>query len=252
MARRRFGRVRAFAGLAAALCMIPFWLMTKPRSAAARTHERAFFSRIAKSFGVRIETHGPVSPLPGTLFIMNHISWADIPVIMAILDADFVAKSDMLLWPVIGALARRFDPVFVARAERHRSHHQADAIRDRLRSGRSVILCPEGTTSDGRTILPFRTSLFAAADAACAVQPVVLRYLRPDGAAMSLERQRAVAWIDDDELLPGAARVAREETKARVEFLVPILPDRRDRKQLADALRQQMIAAYAAAPNRPR
>jgi lyso-ornithine lipid O-acyltransferase len=252
VARRRFGQIRAFAGLAAAFCIIPFWLMTKPRSAAARIHERAFFSRIVKSFGVRIETHGQISPEPSTLFIMNHISWADIPVMMAILDADFVAKSDMLGWPVIGALARRFDPVFVARAERHRSHHQADAVRDRLRSGRSVILCAEGTTSDGSTILPFRTSLFAAAGAACAVQPVVLRYLRPDGDALAPERQRAVAWIDDDQLLPGAARVAQEETLARVELLAPTLPGGGDRKQVADAVRQQMIAAYATAPNRPR
>jgi 1-acyl-sn-glycerol-3-phosphate acyltransferase len=252
MARRRFGQTRAFAGLAAAFCIIPFWLMTKPRSAAARTHERAFFSRIVKSFGVRIETHGLISPEPGTLFIMNHISWADIPVMMAILDADFVAKSDMLGWPVIGALARRFDPVFVARAERHRSHHQADAIRDRLHSGRSVVLCPEGTTSDGSAILSFRTSLFAAAGAARSIQPVVLRYLTPEGDALSPKWQREVAWIDDDDLLSGAARVARKETLARVDFLGQVVPDGANRKDLADAVRQQMIAAYAAAPNRPR
>lgn len=252
MARRRFGLVRAFVGLAAALCMIPFWLMTRSRSAEARTHERAFFTRIAKSFGVSIETRGPISLEPGTLFIMNHISWADIPVMMAILDADFVAKSDMLGWPVIGALARRFDPVFVARAERHRSHHQVDAIRDRLISGRSVILCPEGTTSDGSAILPFRTSLFAAAGAARSIQPVVLRYLTPEGDALSPKWQREVAWIDDDDLLSGAVRVAREETLTRVAFLAPILPDGGDRKQLANALHQQMVAAYAAAPNRPR
>jgi hypothetical protein len=74
MARRRFGRVRAFAGLAGALCTIPFWLMARPRSQSARAHERAVFARIAKSFGVSIKTHGPMSPEPGTLFIMNHIS----------------------------------------------------------------------------------------------------------------------------------------------------------------------------------
>lgn len=188
--------------------------------------------------------------MPGTLFIMNHISWADIPVMMAILDADFVAKDDLLTWPVIGRLVRRFNPVFVARNAQHRSHMQADTIRQRLNSGRSVILCPEGTTSDGASILPFRTSLFAAADAAPVIQPVILRYLMPNGAALSLNRQREVAWIDDDDLLTGAARLAKYETLACADFL-PCVAGTTERKMLAKNIRQQMLAAYAATPNRP-
>lgn len=182
---------------------------------------------------------------------MNHISWADIPVMMSILDADFVARADMLGWPVIGALARRFNPVFVARDERRGSHAQADAIRARLNSGHSVILCAEGTTSDGTSILPFRTSLFAAADAAAAVQPTIINYLTPNGAQLRPDRQREVAWIDDDDLLTGAACLAKSETLARVEFLPPV-NDMKDRKALADNIRRQMLVAYAAAPNRPK
>jgi lyso-ornithine lipid O-acyltransferase len=252
MARRSFGRTRAFAGLAAAFVHVPFWLMTKMRSQPARGRERAFFARITASFGITVDVQGDISARPGTLFVLNHISWADIPIMVATLDADFVAKADMLGWPVIGPLARRFDPVFVARTERHRSHHQVDAIRVRLLAGRSVILCPEGTTSDGETILPFRTSLFAAVDAASCIQPLILSYLAPDGRALSATRQREVAWIDDDELLTGAARLAREHTLARLQFLPPLVANGQDRKQLADTIRQQMLTAYAAAPKRPR
>ncbi len=215
-----------------------------------RHHEQAFFASLSRGFGISSSQHGAPSTAPGTLFVMNHISWADIPVIMAILDADFVAKADMLEWPVMGALARRFDPVFVARTEKYRSHTQADAIRTRLHSGRSVILCPEGTTSDGTGILPFRTSLFAAADAAAAVQPIILRYFESDSAALSPDRQRAVAWIGDDDLLSGAARFATSETLARVDFLPPVAA-MGGRKVFAENIRQQMLAAYAAAPNRP-
>ncbi len=228
---------------------IPLWLTASTRQR-SRQHEKAFFIRLSKGFGISISQHGAPSTAPGTLLIMNHISWADIPVMMAILDADFVAKSDMLHWPVIGTLVRRLNPVFVARNEKRRSHVQADAIRTRLNSGRSVILCPEGTTSDGTGILPFRTTLFAAADAAAAVQPVILRYLMPHGASLSPDRQREVAWIDDDGLLAGAARLAKYETSACVEFLRPI-DGNGDRKVLAANIRQQMLAAYAAAPNRP-
>lgn len=190
--------------------------------------------------------------MKSALFVVNHISWADIPVLASVLDADFVAKSDIESWPVIGRLARRYDPVFVARDRRSGSRIQADAIRWRLDAGRSVILCPEGTTSDGTTILPFRTSLFAAADANDVIQPVVIRYLAMDGSALPPKRQREVAWIDDDELLAGAARVAREQTLAHLTFLEPVRVSHfPDRKSLAEATRTVMLAAYATAPKRP-
>ena len=170
---------------------------------------------------------------------------------MSILDADFIAKADMRGWPMIGRLARRFNPVFVARERRLHCNAQVDAIRARLGADRSVILCPEGTTSDGAGILPFRTSLLAAADAARTIQPVVLSYLAPDGTALSGDRQREVAWIDDDDLLSGATRLAKARTLARVDFL-PAVEATGDRKALGRDLRQRMLAAYAAAPKRPR
>lgn len=250
MNKRRLGRTRAFLSLATALARVPFWLASAAGN--RRSHEQAFFAQIARGFGISISRQGaPSSPVKGTLYIMNHISWADIPVVLAILDADFIAKADMIDWPVIGWLARRFDPVFVNRKSQRRSRDQVDAIRTRLKAGRSVILCAEGTTSDGTTILPFRTSLFAAADAAQIIQPLVIAYRTPEGDALSPPRQREVAWIDDDDLLSGASRVATGRTLARVMFLPPV-GNERNRKTLAESVRQQMLDAYAAAPNRPR
>jgi lyso-ornithine lipid O-acyltransferase len=228
---------------------VPFWLGSAPHN--RRRQEQAFFARIARGFGISISQEGAPFQKAGTLFIMNHISWADIPVMMAIIDADFVAKSDMMDWPIIGWLARRFNPVFVARNDQRGSHDQVEAIRARLTAGRSVILCAEGTTSDGTTILPFRTSLFAAADAAQIVQPLIITYLTPEGQALSSGRQREVAWIDDDDLLSGASRFATERTLAHVVFLPPVESER-NRKTLAETVRQRMLDAYAAAPNRPR
>jgi lyso-ornithine lipid O-acyltransferase len=246
---RRLGRVRAALTLARAALRVPVWL-TCPQPH-RRRHEAAFFQDIAAGFGIAVESHGEVSDHRGTLFIMNHISWADIAVMLTLLDADFVARADMQHWPVIGRLARRFGPVFVDRTRKRGSGRQVEAIRARLASGRSVILCAEGTTSLGESILPFRTSLFAAADSACVVQPLVLAYLAPDGSALPPRRQRAVAWIDDDDLLTGAARVAREHTLAQVTFLPPVAAST-DRKALAETIRHAMLVAYAAALNRPR
>jgi len=246
---RPFGRVRAAAALVKAAFRIPFWL----NSAAAhrRAHERAFFQTISAGFGIVVECRGSISQQPGTLFVMNHISWADIPVMLSILDADFVARADMQSWPVIGRLAQRLGPVFVERERKGGSAGQVHAIRERLKSGRSVILCAEGTTSDGSGILPFRTSLFAAVNAACVVQPVTLAYLAADGSALSPRRQREVAWIGDDDLVSGAARLARQTTLARAVFLPPARIDS-DRKTLAAHVRQQMLETYAAATNRSR
>ena len=252
MTRRMFGRTRAVGSLLLALSRVPAWLCYPQKSSPARHHEQAFFKTIVNGFGIRIEQSGQQSKVAGTLYIMNHISWADIPVMMAIIDADFVAKSDILGWPGIGALARRFDPVFVDRGRRGQSHDQASIIRARLSAGHSVILCPEGTTSIGSTILPFRTTLFAAADAAGAIQPVVLRYLDANGGTLSPERMREVAWIGDDELLPSAMRFANNTVQANISFLPPVLVHPGGRKQMAQTVREQMLAIYAAAPNLPR
>lgn len=243
---RRFGRARAAAALASAALRIPPWMVSA--GADRRSHERAFFQTINAGFGLSVEWHGSISPQPGTLFVMNHISWADIPVMLSMLDADFVARADLRDWPVIGRLAQRLGPVFVDRQWKGGTQGQVEAIRERLTSGRSVILCAEGTTSDGCGILPFRTSLFAAADAAIAVQPVILAYLAPDGTALTPQRQREVAWIGDDDLVSGAARLARQTTLARAVFLPPT-PMESDRKALAAYVRQQMREAYAAATN---
>lgn len=248
--KRLSGPLRAFSVLTLALSVVPLWLLKRRGSPAARRMEHRFFSMIARGFGLAVEVEGTL--LKPAMYIVNHISWADIPVLASILDADFVAKSDIERWPFIGRLARRYGPVFIARERRSGSQTQAESIRARLDAGRSVILCPEGTTSDGTTILPFRTSLFAAADATDIIQPVVIRYLAKDGSALSPERQREVAWIDEDELLAGAARMAREQTLVRLTFLEPLRTNRfADRKSLADAARAAMLAAYAAAPKRP-
>lgn len=249
--RRHFGPTAAIAGLAVAFLLVVPWLASPPRSRLARRLERSFFGTIARGFGLKITCEGQAEP--HALFVVNHISWADIPVLASIINADWVAKSDIRDWPLIGWLARRYDPVFVERAKPGRSGDHAKAIRMRLASRRSIILCPEGTTSIGTTILPFRTSLFAAADAATAIQPVLIRYLDRDGSMLSPERQREVAWIDDDGLLHGALRLARRQTRVHLLFLKPIVIDAHaERKALALAARSAMVEAYATAPKRPR
>lgn len=242
--------IGAAIGLARLAARVPSWLACPRGSPAARRHERAALGSLARGFGIAVDAMGVPAEGP-VLFVANHVSWADIAVLGSFLDADFVSRADVAEWPLIGPLARRVGPVFVERRCRATTASQAEAIRARLDAGRAVLLFAEGTTSDGADVLPFRSSLFAAADAACAVQPVMLRYLAPDGTAPTPERMREIAWIGEDRFLPNAVALARAPVLARIEFLAPLAADT-PRKALAAEARAAIRAAYAAAPNRSR
>ncbi len=121
-----------------------------------------------------------------------------------------------------------------------------EAVRQRLRGGRRVLLFPEGTTSDGRMLLPFRSSLFAAAEAARAVQPVTIYYAAPDGAALTPPALGAIAWTGDEALLPNAAMLARQRAGVWLQFHDPVAAaDFPSRKALAEHCRGVIDAHYS-------
>lgn len=238
------------AGLLRAFARVPIWYGLPQGRGLARRIEVRFFRRLLHSLGIQPSIGGAAPAGSGTLYVCNHISWADIPVLAHVLDAAFVARADAGNWPILGRLMQRHGVILVDRTRKGRSAEQVEAIRSRLSAGQSVIVFPEGTTSAGEDILLFRSSLLQAADAASAVQPVVLRYLLPDGRALPPERQRAVAWIGDDGLLDGVRGVMKSPVRAHLEFLQPMAPY--DRKRLAADLWDAMSACYAALPNRSR
>lgn len=249
--RRPLGRLRAAAGIARAGMIVPLWLARAPGSAGARRLQRRFHEIVLSGFGVTVEVRGAPLIEPGTLFVANHVSWADIALFGATIDAHFISKAEVAQWPFLGAGARRTGTLFVERERRHGVSGQAEAIRRRLAEGDSIILFPEGTTSDGRALLPFRTSLFAAADAARSIQPVALAYAAPGGGPLPPERLAEIAWTDEEPLLPNAAALAAGATRAILSFLAPIDPrDFPDRKALATHAREAIAAACAKATQR--
>lgn len=244
---RRFGALRAAAGLAHGLMLVPGWLRAPKGSPAASDYERRFMQRVAQHLVRDIALTGEKPGGHGTLYIANHISWMDIPVLGSALDTDFIAKSDVKSWPVIGPLSRRSGTLFVTREERHRVHHQADLIGQKLRSGRSLILFAEGTTSDGLTILPFRSSLFEAAVHARRIQPLAIGYHRGDGGRLSDQEMRMIGWTGDEELLPNLGRVSRMSLTAEIRLATDFAPESGlSRKTLTERCRAAVIEAYAA------
>jgi 1-acyl-sn-glycerol-3-phosphate acyltransferase len=179
------------------------------------------------------------------MFVANHISWADIIAVAAVVDTDFVAKADVAAYPGIGALAGRTGTIFVERERRSQAGSQMEAIRQRLIAGRRVLMFPEGTTSDGRGLLPFRSSLFAAADAAVAVQPVTIRYTAPGGGPLDPAALDAIAWIGDEDMLPNALALARQRAGVVLHFHDPVEASAFEtRKALAEHCRAVMLRHY--------
>lgn len=155
--------------------------------------------------GLEVRRYGGLADAGPTLYVCNHASYLDVPLMGASVRASFVAKSDVASWPVIGALSRLQDTVFIDR-RRHSTHVQREALRRHFQAGRNLILFPEGTSGDGNRVLPFKTGLFSAADLLVrgrpvAVQPVTIAYSRLDGWSMGRALRPFFAWYGDMTLL---------------------------------------------------
>lgn len=136
--------------------------------------------RVLRIMKVEITTQGPI-PLQG-LLVSNHVGYLDILVLSAVAPAVFIARSDVKRWPVLGWFAILAGSLFVRRAKRSDVTRLNREVTHALDAGALVVLFPEGTSSDGRDVLPFRSSLLEPVirlnhplSAAC------IRYSLPDG-----------------------------------------------------------------------
>lgn len=155
--------------------------------------------------GVRVELVGEPASTRPLMIVSNHVSWLDVLVLSSILPVSFVAKSEMKSWPILGQLAWLQRTIFVKRDDRQRSGDQANEIAERLSTKDAIVLFPEGTTSDGHGLYPFKTTLFEAARFAlvasdqdhAVIQPVALNYNRLHGLPLGRQWRQKVAWPGD-------------------------------------------------------
>lgn len=149
----------------------------------------------------------------GVLMVANHTSYFDILALSCVARVSFVARSDVVNWPLFGTLAKLQETVFVDRARRTQTGEARDQIRDRLLAGDALVLFPEGTSDDGNCVLPFKSALMGAAEAEIGrdehgairyvpVQPVSISYVGLHGIPMGRENRPLVAWYGDMELVP--------------------------------------------------
>lgn len=199
---------------------------------------RTWHACAARIVGIHIRAQGTIAP-QGSLIAANHVSYIDVIALGALSEATFVAKASVARWPVIGFLARLVNTLFVDRSGT-RCLSQIEAIAAMLDQERSVVLFPEGTSTSGRMVLPFKSTLFAATHGTrhrVSVQPVTIAYTKTvHGWDLPIDERRIHPWIGDDELVPHLwAMLKHPGVVADVVFHPPVAADTfASRKELAD------------------
>nr|WP_237392466.1 lysophospholipid acyltransferase family protein [Aurantiacibacter rhizosphaerae] len=183
-----------------------------------RLWPRIFLSGIGAVAGLSLSRHG--TRVPGALLLSNHVSWLDITALSHAANSAFIAHDGLAQFKFLKWLCSMNDTVFIARHKRSDVSRQADQIREAMDHGATLTLFPEGTTSDGTDILPFKSSLLGALEPLpedAVVQPVALIYRdAPD-----------VSWVGAEPGLDNFKRILARLRPVRldVHFLPPLQGD---------------------------
>ena len=229
------GLLHAIAGLLTIVFLFPRW--DEPRRYA---RVQSWAREMLALIGIQLELRGQPPAAGPMLLAANHISWLDILVMHAARHCRFVAKAEVRHWPLIGTLATGGGTLYIERESRRDAmrvvHHMADS----LRRGEILAVFPEGTTSDGLTLLPFHANLIQAAISADApVQPVALSFVDAKTGATSL----TPCYIGDDTLIGSMWRTLSGPTiVAVVSYGAPQFAQGRGRRAWAAELREAVDA----------
>jgi len=240
-------------GLAVALWTLPGLLaqslLIRLPGRAKIIFARRYWAGVAALIGLQVRLVGrPATPASTggrpVLFVSNHSSWLDIPVLGGRLEACFVSKDDVTGWPVVSLIARLGRTVYVRR-RRASVERERDDMQARLRGGDNLILFPEGTTSDGSRVMPFRSAFLSAALLPVTpgglppiVQPVSVVYDRLGGLPTGRHSRPVFAWYGAMEMGSHFWRLARHRgLRATILLHAPIDPAAfADRKALSRAV----------------
>jgi 1-acyl-sn-glycerol-3-phosphate acyltransferase len=208
---------------------------------------------VCRLLGVRVHLSGELPSGKAALFVSNHISWLDIPVLSSVTPLSFIAKQEVAGWPFISWLAKLQRSVFVDRNRRASVKETTNAVIERLNAGERVVLFAEGTSSDGNQVLPFKSSLFAAVepnghtDRGHVLQTVAIVYTRVYGLPMNRQQRPAIAWYGDMDMVSHAWGVLKGgPIDVHVRFGKPVsMAIVGNRKKLADHAHQRVRSDFS-------
>ena len=206
---------------------------------------RWFLARLAGALPFRLQVQGELPRQP-MLWVSNHVSWTDIPLLGMLTPLSFLSKAEVRTWPVAGWLAHKAGTLFIRRGSGD-SGLVGQQLNRHLQRGRHLLIFPEGTTTDGLGLRTFHGRLLSSAiDSGVPVQPVAIRYLRGG-------RPCSVApFVGDDDMLSHLLRLlASDLGEVQIQLLTPIDSRELNRNALARQAQQaigQALFGDAPAP----
>lgn len=213
--------VHTLIGLSIALLILPF--------ASKSTHAKVvrwWCKHLLGAFNIQVRRTGvvpdPHSPPDNTMFVGNHISWSDIHALNSTVPLRFIAKSDIRHWPIFGYLAEKNNTLFIDRSNKRDAKRTIESAVASLNAGDNLCFFPEGTTTDGTKIQPFKTSLIQAAiEAKSTIWPVAIFYPNEQGAA-----NVKASYADDTTLQESMQNIlAQQQPVIELHFLNPMSPE---------------------------
>ncbi|MAL79074.1 MAG: 1-acyl-sn-glycerol-3-phosphate acyltransferase [Sneathiella sp.] len=208
---------------------------------------RIFHKGLCRLLRVKVVTSGTIEKSRPTLFVLNHISWLDIPVIGSALHGSFVAKREVESYPLIGPISKLQQTIFIERSRPAIKGHKGE-MQEHLEKGDNLFLFPEGTSSNGIIIQSFKSAYFGLAerkigDRHLPVQPVTLAYSRMNGIPLTRGTMGIVAWVGDEELLSHVWEyLKRGKITAELRFHPPVTIDDYDSRKTMASDCQMTIA----------
>ncbi len=240
MILRTLTYLRLLSLLAAAALLALLVLLRLPRLGTLKSRQHLscwFLKQITHALPVRIRVIGPLPKGPA-LWLANHISWLDIPLLGQLFPLSFLAKDEIRHWPFAGWLAQQAGTLFIRRGNSD-SGNLTQQLADYLQQGGSVLIFPEGTTTDGSQVRPFHSRLLSCAIASGApIQPIAISYWRQG------QRDRIAPFIDDDDLLAHLRRLLKYGYVDVEIHLLPLIDSQgRPRSSLAREARTSVLQA---------
>jgi 1-acyl-sn-glycerol-3-phosphate acyltransferase len=243
LALQRLLRVAAHLAWGVVVVVTRFARMT-PAQQEARV--QVWARDMLRHLGIALVVNGSPAQAGPVLLVANHISWLDIVVMHAARHCRFVSKADVQHWPVVGTLASAAGTLYIERESRRDALRTVHRMVEALQAGDVLAVFPEGTTGEGRVVLPFHANLFQAAiSAQVPIQPVALHFADARDNSMSF----APCYVGDDTLLQSVWRTVRaSQLQAVVSYGEPQTANHRDRRAWAADVREAVIALRSTAP----
>lgn len=212
---------------------------------------KPFTAFLRKICGIHLQVEGKenIPPKNGFLIVSNHYSYVESVCILSIIPAVPVSKAEVRTWPLIGWVTRLIGTIFVEREKGGLSGTYIEELIKTLKKGINIVFYPEGTTTDGTYLRPFKSALFVPANRLkVPVLPVVSKVTAINGAPFSLEQRDWVAWYDNAPLVPHVLRIlSLRRIDIRYKIGKPIIPNYDDssleeRRRFSEIVQHQMDA----------